>query len=85
MIRLPATLTFAGLLWALTGLPLPAGQPLNQLTTSESLSGWKLLFEGIDHTMRQPSGAGGEYYLTDAFQYMVDHGAKIRVAEVAGW
>lgn len=46
---------------------------------------WKLLFEGIDHTMRQPSGAGGEYYLTDAFQYMVDHGAKIRVAEVAGW
>lgn len=46
MIRLPATLTFAGLLWALTGLPLPAGQPLNQLTTSESLSGWKLLFDG---------------------------------------
>lgn len=46
MIRLPATLTFAGLLWALTGLPLPAGQPINQLTTSESLSGWKLLFDG---------------------------------------
>jgi glucose-1-phosphate thymidylyltransferase len=30
-------------------------------------------------------GEEGEYYLTDAFQYMIDHGAKIRVEEVAGW
>jgi glucose-1-phosphate thymidylyltransferase len=27
----------------------------------------------------------GEFYLTDAFQFMIDHGAKIRVAEVGGW
>ncbi len=46
---------------------------------------WKLLFEGIAHTMKASRGPGGEYYLTDAFQYMVDHGAKILTAEVEGW
>lgn len=46
---------------------------------------WKLLFEGIRATMEGPKGKSGEYYLTDAFQYMVDHGAKIRVEEVGGW
>jgi glucose-1-phosphate thymidylyltransferase len=45
---------------------------------------WKLLFEGIDHVMRQPKNKG-EWYLTDAFQYMVDHGAKLKVADAAGW
>jgi len=46
---------------------------------------WKLLFEGIAATMEGPKGKSGEYYLTDAFQYMIDHGAKIRVEEVGGW
>jgi glucose-1-phosphate thymidylyltransferase len=46
---------------------------------------WRLLFEGIRATMEGPKGKSGEYYLTDAFQYMVDHGAKIRVEEVKGW
>lgn len=45
---------------------------------------WQLLFEGIDHVLSQPTNQG-EYYLTDAFQYMIDHGAKIRVVDVAGW
>lgn len=45
---------------------------------------WKLLFDGIDHVMRQPKNKG-EWYLTDAFQYMVDKGAKLKVAEAAGW
>jgi len=45
---------------------------------------YKLLFEGIDHVMRQPKNKG-EYYLTDAFQYMTSHGAKLKVAEAAGW
>ena len=45
---------------------------------------WKLLFEGIDHVMSQPKNKG-EWYLTDAFQYMVDKGAKLHVAEAAGW
>lgn len=45
---------------------------------------WKLMFEGIDHVMKQPPNKG-EYYLTDAFQYMVDKGAKLKVEEVEGW
>jgi glucose-1-phosphate thymidylyltransferase len=45
---------------------------------------WRLLYEGIDHVLRQPPNKG-EYYLTDAFQYMIDKGARIRVVDVAGW
>ncbi|MFL5577336.1 MAG: sugar phosphate nucleotidyltransferase [Gemmatimonadaceae bacterium] len=45
---------------------------------------WKLLYEGIAHVLTQPKNKG-EYYLTDAFQYMIDKGAKIRVVDVAGW
>jgi glucose-1-phosphate thymidylyltransferase len=45
---------------------------------------WKLLYEGIDATLARPKNKG-EYYLTDAFQYMIDHGAKIKVIDVAGW
>ncbi|MEX2532103.1 MAG: sugar phosphate nucleotidyltransferase [Gemmatimonadota bacterium] len=44
-----------------------------------------LLFEGIDHVLGSSPGPSGEYYLTDAFQYMVDQGSKIRTAPVAGW
>jgi len=43
-----------------------------------------LLFEGIDHVMNHPV-EGREFYLTDAFQYMVDHGARLRTAPVEGW
>jgi glucose-1-phosphate thymidylyltransferase len=45
---------------------------------------WQLMFEGIDHVMRQPPNKG-EFYLTDAFQYMVDKGAKLKVEDVEGW
>jgi glucose-1-phosphate thymidylyltransferase len=48
------------------------------------IKNWKLLFEGIAHTLEQPKNKG-EYYLTDAFQYMIDHGAKIKVVDVEGW
>jgi len=44
-----------------------------------------LLFEGINHTLANSPGPSGEYYLTDAFQYMVDHGARIETAPVEGW
>ncbi|TFG64419.1 MAG: nucleotidyltransferase [Gemmatimonadales bacterium] len=43
-----------------------------------------LLFEGIDHVMAQPPKLG-EYFLTDAFQYMVERGSRILTAEVAEW
>jgi glucose-1-phosphate thymidylyltransferase len=46
---------------------------------------WKLLFEGIDATIGGPKAKTGEYYLTDAFQYMIDNGSRIRVERVAGW
>ncbi len=46
---------------------------------------WRLLFEGVRHTLDAGPGPSGEFYLTDAFQYMVDHGSKIQVAPVAGW
>jgi glucose-1-phosphate thymidylyltransferase len=45
---------------------------------------WQLLFEGIAHVMAQPQNKG-EWYLTDAFQYMIEHGAKIKVIDVDGW
>lgn len=45
---------------------------------------WQLLYEGIQHVLTQPKNQG-EYFLTDAFQYMIEHGAKIKVIDVDGW
>ena len=45
----------------------------------------ELLFDGIRHTLEQPPGPGGEFFLTDAFQYMVDHGSRLLTAPVEGW
>jgi glucose-1-phosphate thymidylyltransferase len=45
---------------------------------------WKLLFEGIEWVLKQPKNMG-EYFLTDAFQYMIEKGAKIKVIDVEGW
>src|SRR4029079_6683109 len=45
---------------------------------------WKLMLDGIDWVLKQPPHKG-EYYLTDAFQYMIDKGAKIKVVDVEGW
>ncbi|MDT8340046.1 MAG: nucleotidyltransferase family protein [Longimicrobiales bacterium] len=44
-----------------------------------------LLFEGIHHTLASAPGKGGEFFLTDAFQFMVERGARLRTAPVAGW
>jgi glucose-1-phosphate thymidylyltransferase len=45
---------------------------------------WRTLFAGTEHVLRQPPNRG-EYYLTDAFQYMVDRGGRLQVAPVGGW
>lgn len=45
---------------------------------------WRLLYEGIRHVLSRPANKG-EWYLTDAFQYMIDHGARIKVVDVEGW
>jgi len=45
----------------------------------------ELLFEGIRHVMNTEPGPSGEFYLTDAFQYMVDQGARLETGAVDGW
>ncbi len=42
------------------------------------------LWQGIDHVLAAPSNKG-EYYLTDAFQFMIEKGKRILTAEVGGW
>ena len=42
------------------------------------------LWKGIDATLAAPANKG-EFYLTDAFQWMIEHGRKILTAEVGGW
>lgn|SRR5574337_237168 len=42
------------------------------------------LWQGIDHVLAAPPNRG-EYYLTDAFQWMIEHGRRIRTAAVGGW
>jgi glucose-1-phosphate thymidylyltransferase len=42
------------------------------------------LWQGIDHVLGSPANKG-EFYLTDAFQYMIEHGRRILTAEVGGW
>ena len=49
------------------------------------ISDHELLFEGVRHTLAVGAGPGGEFYLTDAFQYMVDQGSRIMTAGVRGW
>ncbi|UCC83384.1 MAG: NTP transferase domain-containing protein [Gemmatimonadota bacterium] len=44
----------------------------------------RLLFEGINDTLTADPYLG-EYFLTDALQYMIDKGSRIRVQEVEGW
>jgi glucose-1-phosphate thymidylyltransferase len=42
------------------------------------------MWQGIDHVLASPQNKG-EWFLTDAFQWMIERGAKIRTAEVSGW
>lgn len=45
----------------------------------------EMLFDGIRHTLASDPGPSGEFYLTDAFQYMVDQGGRLLTAPVDGW
>jgi glucose-1-phosphate thymidylyltransferase len=42
------------------------------------------LWQGIAQVLAAPKNQG-EYFLTDAFQWMIEQGRKILTAEVAGW
>jgi glucose-1-phosphate thymidylyltransferase len=45
---------------------------------------WRTLFDGIADVLARPANQG-EFFLTDAFQYMVERGKRIYTAEVRGW
>jgi glucose-1-phosphate thymidylyltransferase len=45
---------------------------------------WRTLYEGIDRTLAAPKHKG-EWFLTDAFQYMIDQGKRLLTANVEGW
>ena len=42
------------------------------------------LWKGIDQVLAKPANKG-EWYLTDAFQWMIEQGKRIQTAEVGGW
>ena len=46
---------------------------------------YKALFEAIDHVVTHTKPVKGEFFLTDAMQYMIDQGKKILVEPVQGW
>ena len=42
------------------------------------------LWQGIDHVLAAPANKG-EFFLTDAFQWMIERGRRILTAEVGAW
>jgi glucose-1-phosphate thymidylyltransferase len=42
------------------------------------------LWKGIEDVLAKAANKG-EWYLTDAFQWMIERGARIKTAEVSGW
>jgi len=42
------------------------------------------LWQGVDQVLTAPKNQG-EYFLTDAFQWMIAHGRRILTAAVSGW
>jgi glucose-1-phosphate thymidylyltransferase len=49
------------------------------------LRDWRRLFAGIEAVMAQGLARGGEYYLADVLQWMVDQGARLRAEPVDLW
>jgi glucose-1-phosphate thymidylyltransferase len=45
---------------------------------------WRTLFEGIRWVKQQPP-LKGEWFLTDAFQYMIDRGRRLYTARATDW
>jgi glucose-1-phosphate thymidylyltransferase len=62
-------------------------EPISKLANIglQYIADWQTLFAGIAHVFNQPPGKGGEFYLTDALQYMVDRGRRLLTAPVRGW
>jgi glucose-1-phosphate thymidylyltransferase len=49
------------------------------------IKNFELMFKGIEHLYKNNIKLGNEFYLVDAFTYMIQHGSKILVAKVDGW
>lgn len=62
-------------------------QPISKLANIGLyyIKDYKLLFKGIKYVFDHNITLKGEYFLTDAFDYMVRQGAKILCPEVKGW
>ncbi|HYD03942.1 MAG TPA: sugar phosphate nucleotidyltransferase [Alphaproteobacteria bacterium] len=45
----------------------------------------KLLVEGIEHVYKENIKLGSEYFLTDAFSYMISKGSRLLVTKVDAW
>ncbi|MDX2176503.1 MAG: sugar phosphate nucleotidyltransferase [Candidatus Sumerlaeia bacterium] len=45
----------------------------------------KLLFAGLDHIIEKNIRTKNEYQLTDALQYMIEHGNEMRPFRIDGW
>lgn len=46
---------------------------------------YKLMFEGIDYIYEKNIKIGKEFFLVDAFSYMIEQGSKIKITSVDGW
>ncbi|MBN1792581.1 NTP transferase domain-containing protein [Candidatus Woesearchaeota archaeon] len=62
-------------------------QPVGKLATIGLyfIKDYKLFFEAINYIFKNNLTVKGEYYLPDAFMYMINKGAKIICPEVDSW
>ena len=62
-------------------------EPISKLANIGAyyIKDYKLMFEGIEYLYKNKKTLNGEYFLVDAFQYMIDHGSRIITAPVKGW
>src|ERR1044071_2940540 len=56
-------------------------EPISRLANIRAVDS---LWQGIDYVLSSAPNRG-EYYLTDAFQWMIERGKRIFTAEVGGW
>jgi len=49
------------------------------------IKNYELLKEALEKVCSGEAGKAGEYWLTDAFEYMIEHDAKMKVLPVDGW
>jgi glucose-1-phosphate thymidylyltransferase len=73
--------------WLMTKIVEKPSEPMSRLANIGLyyIHDWKSLFEKIHTLYHRNLKTKGEYFLTDAFELMIQEKAKIKVAEVEGW